>query len=177
MQTEIRHSNGVRKRVDGAGDGWAKAHRVELGNSFLMQDMDAMFGNLVFGKNTGDKLFLEYAPDAYANKDKPFREFGLVAMFDRKRSMKAVHGEQSNLSNRFYRWSCAKLSEGQPSPARFFYVVGSDDPPWQMIEVDLITGEFGDVYDVEDESNWVAVWSALGLTDLRKALSQWLRSK
>ena len=57
-----RHSNGVKVRADGCGDAWAQAHR-KLGPTFNMQDIDALFGIMAFGQNTGDKLFLEYVPD------------------------------------------------------------------------------------------------------------------
>jgi len=84
-----RHSNGVKVRADGCGDAWAKAHR-RLGPTFNMQDIDALFGIMAFGQNTGDKLFLEYVPDDYQNRGKAVRDFRVIAMFDRKSSRQAA---------------------------------------------------------------------------------------
>jgi len=84
-----RHSNGVRVRADGCGDAWAQAHR-KLGPTFNMQDIDALFGIMAFGQNTGDKLFLEYVPDDYRNRGKAVRDFRVIAMFDRKSSRQAT---------------------------------------------------------------------------------------
>lgn len=167
---------GVKPRYDGGGDAWALAHR-NLGPEFHMHDLDGVFGQLVFSQRTGDRLFLEYVPDNYVNHVKRTREFALVAMFDRKRDRSAALGEPNALSTAFYLWICRKLSMEQPVPAKFFYVIGGQTPPWTMVEVDTATGSVTGreaVIHGTSHDEMMAVWEALGLVELRKSLRAWI---
>ena len=172
-----RHENHVRKRRDGKGDAWSNAHRINLGNHFLMHDQDASFGCLVFGSNTGDKLFLEYEPDNYKNRQSDIRQFAMVALFDRKATERAAFCQNNALSRAFYLWQCRAFAQGQPKPPRFFIVVGRQTPPWTMIELDIGTGaRVGEPVEV-DASRFKDVWESLGLTALRRELRAYVNPR
>jgi hypothetical protein len=169
-----RLANGVRIRVDGQGDPWANAHREALGNKFYLQDIDALFGMEVFGANTGDRLFLEYEPDSYENKANVIREFAMVAMFDRKSTLPWARSPQCCLSRGVYLWMCRALRAQQPKAPKFFLVVGRDSPPWQMVEIDIDTGdEINEPMSIDADS-FQRVWQQLGLTQLRKDLRRFV---
>ncbi len=177
MQPEYL-DNGARARVDGHGDAWANEHRHGLGMSFNMTDLDAFFGTVAFGQNTSDRLFIEYVPDEYANRDKVVREFGLVAMFDRKNSWRAAFEQRNRLSTAVYLWICRKLGVGQSKSPKFFYVIGGQLPPWQMVEIDIISGEAtGVTANILHRDDWQYVWEHLGLVPLRREIARWISSK
>ena len=168
-----RLSNGVKVRVDGKGDAWSNAHRIQLGNDALMQDLDAVFGFTAFGHNTGERLFLEYVPDSWENRCNSMRNFGIVALFDRKASIGAAFSNKNALSSNFYRFLCRTVAMAQPIPPRFFYVIGGQEPPWLMIEVDINTGlEVGARVELKN-SNFKTVWESLGLGQARNVLMRW----
>lgn len=168
--TEERHENHVRIRRDGHGDAWANAHRTSLSNKYFLHDIDAVFGLEVFGANTGDRLFLEYEPDHYNNREKSIREFAAIALFDRKASKAAAFSPSNRLSLGLYLWQCRSYAKSQPIAPRFFFVIGQDKPPWLMIEIDIQTAEpIGHEVSV-DSARFSAVWDALGLTELRNHL-------
>lgn len=168
-----RLSNGVKVRVDGRGDSWANEHRHQLGNEALMQDLDAMFGFTAFGHNTGERLFLEYVPDSFQNRCSSMRNFGVVALFDRKSTENAAFSSKNALSSNFYRFLCRTIATVQPIPPRFFFVIGGQEPPWMMIEVDICTGqETGNRVEV-NSSNFRTLWESLGLGCARKVLTRW----
>jgi len=100
-----RDQRGVKTRYDGGGDAWAEAHR-NLGTSFNMQDLDALFGFVAFGVNGAEKLFLEYQPDDYKNRKQIIRRFAAVAMFDRKNSIKTAFNKNNLVSTANYLWQC-----------------------------------------------------------------------
>lgn len=172
-----RLQNGVKVRVDGNGDGWSNAHRG-LGNNIFMQDVDASFGFMTFGHNTGESLFLEFVPDDYRkNRDRVIRNFGVVAMFDRKRTEAKAFDNSSVLSRAVYLWQCRVFSANQPVQAKFYYVIGSNEPPWKMIELDIETGDrigidrvIGSTGSVE----WTELWQELGLFNIRREIGRWL---
>lgn len=165
-------NNGARARIDGGGDAWADEHRHGLGMSFLMSDLDAIFGTVVFGQNTGDRLFIEYVPDDYVNRFKAVREFGLVAMFDRKRSINAAFDQRNKLSTAVYLWICRKLGSGQAKRPKFFFVIGDQVPPWQMVEIDIMNGEpTGVEATITNREDWVSIWEHLGLASLRREIA------
>lgn len=61
----------------------------------------------------------------------------------------------------------------QPIPPRFFYVIGGQEPPWLMIEVDINTGvEVGARVELKN-SNFKTVWESLGLGQARNVLMRW----
>lgn len=165
-----RMGNGVRIRRDGRGDAWANEHREALGKKFYLNDIDAFFGLEVFGANTGDRLFLEYEPDNYENKFSAIRDFAMVAMFDRKSTEAAAFHESSLLSRGVYLWLCRVIADVQPQPPKFFYVIGREQPPWRMIQIDIYSGDrTGSPVEVDGQS-FKQVWSQLGLTRLRNEL-------
>lgn len=168
-------ANGVKVRADNGGDPWAYAHRKELGSRYLMQDIDAAFGAMAFGTNSGDTLFMEYVPDGVENKGKSRREFMVIAMFDRKKTESAI--AQSTLSKAFYLHQCRVNRKSQGLSPRFFYVVGEDQPPWKMIEVDIDSGEFTGVDAFIHKGEWRQMWSVLGLTQLRDEAEKMIQRK
>jgi hypothetical protein len=165
-------ANGVRLRVDGKGDGWAEAHR-NLGPTFNMQDIDALFGIMAFGVNGMERVFAEYVPDDYRNRGRMIRKFSVVALFDRKSSTSAI--DCSDVSCAFYLFLCRALATQQSKPPRFFYVVGGKGPPWLLREVNIETGEASDLEHVLSDTTQEtqrAVWDAIGLTTLRQELAR-----
>jgi len=174
MHPNQHMANGVRRRVDGLGDGWAGAHR-ELGRGYHMSDVDALFGIEAFGHNTGERLFLEYEPDNYQNRMNRIRDFAVVGMFDRKTTLEAAYDDGNKLSLAFYLWTCRKLAAGQPKPPRFYFVIGGQEAPWTMIEHDIHTGEeTGDRAVIRSAGDFRTVWQALGLSSLRDELRAWV---
>lgn len=170
-----RDQRGVKLRYDGGGDAWAEAHR-ELGTSFNMQDLDALFGFVAFGVNGAEKLFLEYQPDDYKNRKQIIRRFAAVAMFDRKNSIKAAFNENNFISTANYLWQCRTFAQCQPLKPKFFYVIGSQKPPWEMIELDIDTGDSKGQHIIQTTQNeeWRALWDRIGLSSLRRALREWI---
>ena len=167
-------NNGVKARNDNMGDGWASAHRL-LGKTFNMQDVDALFGAVAFGQNTGEKLFLEYVPDDYLNRGSAIRTFKIVAMFDRKTSIQAADHFQNSVSMAFYLWICRSLSTHQKRNPKFFYVIGGGCPPWGLIGIDLFTGERSGEYaqiETADEIGFNDVWKSFGLIELRQSITK-----
>jgi len=161
-----RNRSGIKERLNGAGDAWANQHRESLGSNFYIQDVDAMFGTFVFGHNTGERLFLEYVPDSYKNRYNKVREFGVVAIFDRKSSRNAAFGNHNRVSMSLYLWICRSLGKMQGVNPKFFFVIGGQSPPWEMIEIDIDTGEELQTTEV-DTSSWQPIWEALGLARMR----------
>lgn len=171
-----RNGHGVKQRLDGKGDAWASAHRQELGCNFHMQDIDASFGAVVFGQNTGEKLFLEYVPDNYQNREKRIREFAVIALFDRKATEEAAFANHSTVSRAFYLWQCRVFGTKQPIDPKFFLVIGRQEPPWKMIEVDIFSSETTGVTATINAGEWHEVWRTLGLTDMRNEIAKWLQT-
>ncbi len=169
-----RDEYGVRVRRDGLGDGWAQGHRL-LGKTFNMQDLDALFGFVAFGVNGAERLFLEYQPDHFTNANRMIRRFAAVAMFDRKSSVQAAFNSTVSTAN--YLWQCRCFARQQPLKPKFFYVVGGQEPPWEMIELDIDTGDHlgQKVIQSNRKEDWLAVWDHLGLADLRENLRAWVQ--
>ena len=168
-----RNNQGIKVRLDGAGDSWANQHRESLPKEFYFQDVDALFGTVVFGHNTGERLFLEYVPDNYKNRNNQVREFGVVAIFDRKSSRNAAFGNHNRVSMGLYLWLCRSLGKIQPIKPKFFFVIGGQSPPWTMIEIDIETGE--KIREaIIDTSDWSNIWAELELIDLRNEIVKWL---
>jgi len=170
---EERDTNGVRVRHDGKGDGWAKAHRSQLGPTFNMNDVDGLIGLVGFAANTGDRFFIEYVPDDYSNRLNMIRQFATVALFDRKTSRDYAFGDANRVSLSWYLDLCRRLGQTQPKPPKFFLVIGRDAPPWNLIELDINTGK--EVSDhVLPAMNWRQVWQQVGLAALRAELRAWI---
>lgn len=164
---------GVKIRADGQGDGWANQHR-ELGQTFNMQDLDGFFGLYVFAKNSANSLFLEYAPDRIENREKVIRRFAVVALFDRKKTEDAALSDMNIVSTAFYLWTCRQIGDRQPIAPRFFYVIGDDNPPWTMIELNIASGERLGCYLLTGY-NWRDVWEVAGLRKIRDELRRWVQ--
>jgi hypothetical protein len=177
-KSALRHQNGTKIRVDGRGDVWADCHRTQLGRHFLMQDVDGLFGNMTFAHNTGEKLFLEYVPDSYKNREKAIRQFAVVALFDRKSSAAWAFSVRNRVSTALYLEMCRRFATGQPFPPRFFYIIGKDSPPWEMIELCIDTGqEVGQrtrIHTMENSNEWAKLWEAVGLSGLRDELRKFV---
>lgn len=176
MHDRTHLGNGVKRRMDGKGDAWATAHRC-LGTGNQMNDVDAVFGFEAYGANTGEKLFLEYEPDDYQNRLNVIREHGLIALFDRKTSEGAAFGEGNRRSFSLYLHLCRVIAAQQPYPPRFFFCIGGQEPPWQLIEIDITagakTGHEVTIYSAQS-AEWRRVWDALGLSELRMKLRGWI---
>lgn len=168
-----RAENGVRHRVDGGGDAWAAVHR-DLGTRFLMQDVDALFGCSVFGSNTGDRLFLEHVPDAYKHRNNEIRNFAVVAMFDRKTTFENAFSKNNLLSFGLYLWQCRTFASKQPIAPKFFFVIGGQEPPWAMQEINITTGDVINQPIEVDAQSFDVVWQTLGLKDMRNELRRWV---
>ena len=175
-KTGERLDNGVRARMDGKGDPWAKAHRDELGGGFNMSDIDVAFGIEAFGMNTGDRLFLEYATDTAETIEDAVRRFGYVALFERKISETAAMASRGRHGCALYMDLCRKLSRTQPVSVRFFYVFGGNMPPWTMKEVDVKTGEIVGKPITIETGSWKQLWSAIGLSRARAEVTKWVRT-
>ena len=177
MFESMRDSNGVKLRADGAGDGWANAHR-KLPREFYLQDLDGVFGMMAFGQNTAERLFIEPVPDSWENRTKRIRRFAYVAMFDRKTSLKGALDPRNDVPTAIYLHLCRELSKSQPTAVRFFYVVGDRaDPPWFMVELDIETAEeCGErhVINLGSAAEMRDVWRRLGLDSLRQELRKWI---
>lgn len=167
-----RQDNGVKVRADGKGDGWANEHREELGHHFYMQDVDCAFGVMGFGHNTADALFLEFVPDDYRNRQKAIRTFGVVGFFDRKSSFGACTSTRNLLSKGVYLHMARCVAHQQSVAPKFFYVVGDNNPPWYMREVDIYTGEWAAPAVEVTSGEWKKVWEQLGLLELRNEISK-----
>ena len=176
----MRLDNGTLARADGKGEAWANEHREALGSNYYLQDLDGLFGLNVWGHNTGNRFFLEYVPDSWENKGRVCREFGVVALFDRKSSIETAQHTRNTLSLAFYLYLCRTHRSMQPDSLapRFFYVCGDDDePPWHMYEVDIDTGlRVGAPVELSARGDWMPAWKELGLVALRAALRQYVES-
>jgi len=170
---EQRDGNGVRRRVDGQGDGWAKAHRDGLGATFNMNDVDGLIGMVGFAANTGDRLFMEYVPNNYANRARLIRSFATVGLFDRKSSRDYALSQSNRVALSWYLDLCRRLGQTQPIPPKFFLVIGRDQPPWEMIELDIRTGDIAAEHTLTD-MNWKEIWQQAGLVALRNELRRWI---
>ena len=172
LDTSIRNKHGVKKRIDGKGDGWANEHRDHLAKEFYIQDVDCLFGAVAFGHNTAERLFLEYAPDNYDNHQKTIREFGIVALFDRKKTKNEAFSKRTTVSRGLYLWLCRKLRDVQGIGPKFFYVIGDDKPPWEMIELNIDTGETNLPTITLHSEEWTTIWQQLGLLELRQEITK-----
>lgn len=174
--------NGVRPRGDGEGDGWAGRHRTELGNRNYLSDLDGIMG--IFYHNTGNRLFVEYQPDAFERRHDPVRRFAYVAIIDRKASMDAA--DMNKLSAQMYCDICRKLSEHQPLPCRFFQAVDAGErifgesgeskkQAYVMVEYDIHEGNEVGRHELLDDMR--DLWKVLGLTQARDQLANWLKDE
>jgi hypothetical protein len=173
MADRQRHS--VRARADGQGDGWARAHREQLGAAFHMTDLDGAIGLMGFAANTGERLFIEYVPDAYGNRLHVIRRFATVAVFDRKTSREYAFSEANRVSLAWHLDVCRRLAATQHSPPRFFLVIGRDRPPWELLELDIHSGGILSEHRL-DAMNWRVIGEQAGLTALRNELRHWIKA-
>lgn len=170
-------ANGVIPRRDGRGDGWALAHREKLSGAYLLTDVDGYFGAIYFDRNTSDQLFVEYVDDQpTTERQRLIREVALVGLFDRKRSRDDTKSKEAVTQTALWLGLLRKLRVSQPSPPRFFYVIGPSAGPWEIVELGLSDGHEIRSLSVDAES-MPAIWERLGLTELRTSLrSSLLRS-
>lgn len=172
-----RNGNGVKVRKDGRGDAWSNEHRIALGNKFFMQDLDALFGQITFGHNTGERLFLEYVPDDYENRFNVIRDMAFIATFDRKSTEGAAFASENVVSTAVYLNLCRQISDRQPRQMKFFYVIGKA-APWRMIEIDIYSGErLPELPPIKNKDDWRRVWENTDLIEARDFLSKWLHSQ
>ncbi len=177
MAEPQRLENGVKARSDGKGDAWSNLHRTGLGNATYMTDVDALVGLCGWSVNTAEKLFLEVVPDNYENRRSEVRKFAVVALFDRKRSLEYAQSAANQFTRQFYTWLCRTIGQTQPATPRFFYVIGSDQPPWDMYEVNTAKPEVCvHVGRIANASEIAHIWKYAGLLEKRNALVQWVTS-
>lgn len=167
---DYKNGNGVKPRFDGRGDAWAMEHRYKLDRFDLMADVDAFIG--VFAANGSERLFVEYAIDRSSSAVP--RDFGVVALFDRKRNEQASN--DSNITKEFYMWLCRALGRLQRDVVpQFWHVIGGDEPPWEMRRFDVTTGEVAYIGTVESQEEWRSMWSQAGIKRLRSLVEHsWL---
>ena len=177
MISTNRNPIGVKVRADGQGDAWADSHRDFMRSAYML-DIDGLVGFVGFAANTGEKLFIEYVPDDYSNHRSEIRTFATVAMFDRKSSRSVAFAKGNQVSRAYYLDICRKLAATQPKPPRFFYVLGRDCPPWEMVELDIETAEEIGTHTIEslDTGHWRHLWHIMGLGRLRSDLRRWIES-
>jgi len=160
-----------RSRIDGQGDSFGNAHR-SLGSEYYMNDFDVLVGSLDFAKHTENSLFAEYEPDPVCNKNNLIRQFGTIAIFDRKGHWGAC---SMNIATKYQLQVCRALSECQPVPVRFFWVVDVENG-YAMQEICTTTGERLDSRILPlDGSLWSNIWKEVGLYGNRIRLREWLR--
>lgn len=180
--TVKRLPNGVRARQVGREDPWVEAHR-EAGREFYCCDVDGILGLSALGVTSEDRLHVEYEPDPWSQRASEdgspnlMREFGIVALFERKTSPAAVQMGGASLALALYLWMCRTLAKLQPFPPRLFLVVGPTEGPWHMQELDIHTGEHTGPRIVLRRSTWRAIWEEIGLVGLRDRLRQWLKGQ
>ena len=99
--------------------------------------------------------------------------------FDRKSTEEAAFSERNAVSRAFYLWLCRTIGRAQPpdKQPRFFLVIGSQRPPWDMIEIDTTTGEVKGERVRLDAADWGRIWETLGLAALRRGLLSWLHGR
>jgi hypothetical protein len=162
-----RDDRGILIRTDGEGDYWAYLHRHLLPKRYLMTDLDGWMvreEDLECRENTENLTFIEIVPDHQINA--LIREVYYVAIFDRKASQFAVNNSTKTLS--WYLDLCRKVSQNQPLACRFIYVIGRQQPPWELREYDIYTGKFGEAIMLDGQrSTWLKIWEATGLTGTR----------
>ncbi len=170
----------IKTRADGKGDPWANAHRACLPPDCYMQDADAIEiesednAALIYGE---DSQFFEYATDPYGNRGKAIRNFGIAAVFDRKASRWANQTAGQRLAGSFYLWLTYTLGRVQPVQPSFFYVYGGSNA-WEIEQVDPVSGErSGKLTSLVAGEDWEPIWTALGLMEKHRLLSQWLAHK
>jgi hypothetical protein len=169
--------NGVKRRHDGLGDAWANEHRSKLGSKALMNDIDGICGTIsikaIVEQHTENSIFIEYEPDHRKNIGSKVRNFGIVALFDRKKSTSAALSSNNTLSLSIYLHICRVFRKNQDGIApKFFFVIGDKSPPWKLIEIDIDTGEKVGKSVVIDK--WTVTWNKIGLFGIRKKLQRWI---
>jgi len=174
---EERQENGVRRRMDGGGEPWSNDHRDCLGNDFHMQDIDALYGMVQFAKNASEKLFAEYVPDDYENRNEFAREFGLVALFDIKRTRGAAQSARLALSTKWYAWLARVVTFYQEVAPKFFFVIDEGES-YHYLESDIWTGDIVAERTVpKTAKSWIGCWDELGLVDIRQQLKTLIRNR
>jgi hypothetical protein len=178
VSEEERLGNGVLARAKSGGDVWANFHRHRLDSLHLMVDIDCVLGATAIPEIWSDRVFAEMAPDARKNKNSIIREWCLVALFERKRTLHASQIENAVRSASFQLDLCRKYGHFQPVQPRFFFVVGTDDP-FTMHEVGITTGRSVGVPVVIEslEGHWQRTWNELGLTAAHYELREHLLRK
>jgi hypothetical protein len=170
---EQRLLNGVRTRMDGAGDLWADQHREELGNRSYLNDIDGFAGLTVWASHSEDHLFVEYEPDSWEYKDNVIRRFGTIAFFDRKKSRGATKRPGAPLSLAYHLDLCRQLGKSQPIAPRFFYVFG-EGIPWELVEINIENGSSIGHPIMLVAGSWSERWRELGLVAARDEIRRWL---
>lgn len=168
----IRPNELVRQQP--GGDAWALEHR-ELGSGLHMTDLDGHLSGALLADAPADRLFMEYACDAYANREKIVRGFAVIALFDRKETASAMESPANMRCLQFHCWLCRQLGRLQPEPPKFFYVIGKC-APWLMLEIDTSTGRPIKSYRY-GVGRWRAVWGEAGLLRSREVLTKWLKGE
>ncbi|MES9985894.1 MAG: hypothetical protein ABW115_21035, partial [Candidatus Thiodiazotropha sp. 6PLUC6] len=72
---------------------------------------------------------------------------------------------------------CRCFARCQPLKPMFFYVIGGQQPPWEMIELDIETGDIKGQYTIQSkqQEEWRTLWDRIGLSSLRSALREWIQ--
>lgn len=129
-----------------------------------MQDIDGIMW-CFRKKETEDNLYMEYA----VGEDE---QYAVVAVFDRKKQFSDLDSEKTSKTDPFYRYQCRVNSLVQLVPCRMFYIIGGNDPPWHIIEVDIHTGQRGAATEFTRDT-YEQLWISLGLYKLRDELNKW----
>lgn len=168
-----RLDNGSKARMDHGGDAWANEHRSGLPRFCYMTDFDAICGSMAFQVSSANKMFVENVVLADQKSNTLVRSYATVALFERKATLFAAEDPRNAFQTAYYLDLCRKIALQQSEPPRFFFAIGTQEPPWTMIEIDIVTGERipGHFVVASNGINgWEPMWRAAGLFSLRERL-------
>ena len=157
----------TKPRFDGKGDSWARSHRSNLPGNYYMTDIDGLG---LFTMNSSNEFFCEYVVGYPRDSADRKVTRGVFALFDRKASLDSAFSER-NATLGVYLLIARGLAREQTVAPKFCFVIGGQDPPWRVIEVDIYTGNrTGNESYVSTDDGWMDAWIQLGIDVTRKKL-------
>ena len=172
------------RRYDGGTnqDPWAAAHQYAgpnndgAGRSIYMQDLDGVFGVLNFADKSECRLFVEYVPNNRVDLPKVQREFGIVALFDRKKRI-FLPDDFESLKTGLYLHLCrmARSIQGEDCAPKFFFVIGENEP-WEIRELNIDNGMQVQMFK-HSNGEFKQTWQSLGLYEIRSRLQAKLNAR
>lgn len=156
----------------GTGDGWAAAHRQALGSNWYLSDVDALADSTGAYHGTEDKLFVS-ATCLPVHRLDPAQTLGIVALFDRTQDLGTGLCERKAFGSKMLRNIARLIGLAQGVLPKVFLVAGPDDGPWELVELDIWSGQpAGFRAILEAGGSWAATWEAAGLGKLQRELQR-----